>query len=170
MLNTSNSFSFESIYESQSPIYNNISKKRILNELDAILREYKNIKIKENERFNHNITIYNRNKQFDFIVSNNYPFQPPIFKINNIAYNIWTKSNILYVNDIIIKYNCPCCTSIVNHWSPSYNMLSLIREFYKFKDLFESAYNVIHLKKIFNTLFPLLYHDDIFTKIEEFLF
>jgi len=152
-----------------------ISKKRIFKELPDLLEKYKNISVHlDKTNNNYHITIHIAPFTFRFIlVSNEYPFKSPKLTVNNISYKEWyrpSSSNPNIHNLIYKKENkCPCCNTILCHWSAAATLNQIIEEFFKWRSQYLHAYNLLYIKKKISQLYPIYNPEDIINNIAEFI-
>ena len=82
------------------------------------------------------VVIYDKDYQFRFYIPKFYPFKSPLLYVNNQEY-ISRFVNFYQQNELFIKkflkdyYMCPCCSTLLCHWSPQNNIPDLINEFYQ---------------------------------------
>ncbi len=105
--------------------------RRINSELHEILNIYsKVICEKENDNIIFNFKVDDFN--IFFKMKNDYPFKPPITKINNYDYiTLIGNTNSHYLNEIKgTKGICLCCISLLcsNNWCPVIKLLDIINE------------------------------------------
>lgn len=121
-------------------------KKRIVNELVEFVKQDAYIHAEYKEINNQSIivitivTIKTNNTMFQFHVSRDYPFKPPIkFKINFRDYMHFLKIESHKTLDELKTFyniNCFCCNNIYcseNKWSPIVKLKDFIVEFNKIK-------------------------------------
>jgi ubiquitin-protein ligase len=105
-------------YYKMIPLYNSVNI--IMNEDGKIIF---NIEKNEND---------NKKKIYNFVISNNYPFEPPKVYINNKNYRQFLRCPNKFLK--ILKYirgiDCLCCNSCIcrNNWSPAMTMKYIIEE------------------------------------------
>jgi hypothetical protein len=82
----------------------------------------------------------------------NYPFTPPLLKVNNIQYVRYLEHEFKKVNSFlkqykILPYNCClCCSSVTgDNWSPCYGIKEVLDEYNKYNELL----NLIHKTKLY---------------------
>ena len=86
----------------------------------------------------------NKNIIYKFIISNNYPYVPPVVYINDIKYWQYLRCPNKFLN--ILKYirgiECFCCSSCTCHgnWYPSLNIKYIIDEI---EDNRNTKYNIM---------------------------
>jgi ubiquitin-protein ligase len=109
-------------YYRMIPLYNSVNI--IMNEDGKIIFI---IEKKDKDNYNkENNTIYN------FVISKNYPFEPPSVYINNKNYGQFLRCPNKFLK--ILKYirgiDCLCCNSCIcrNNWSPAMSMKHIIEE------------------------------------------
>ena len=137
-------------------------KRRIEKEIQELRIIYNNIDIKE---INNNKEIIINNKKI--ILSKYYPFEMPIFHINNIDYNEYLYINNHKINEILKKYfniTCLCCSSLLckNNWHPRNTIQDLFKELDNtnyiktnvknmiFLEILSKKYNIINI--VFNDI------------------
>lgn len=121
-------------------------KKRIVNELVDFMKEGAYINAEYKKIMNQSIiiiTIVHKNIDtiFQFHISRDYPFKPPIkFIINYREYIHFLKIETRKtMNELKSFYNinCLCCNNLYcneNNWSPTYKLQHFMNEFNKIKE------------------------------------
>jgi len=79
------------------------------------------------------------NKYYKFIVSNNYPFNPPKIFINGKSIMFFHQVSNVEFSRSLKKYTgveCFCCESILcsNNWAPSFTFTSILNDINRYKD------------------------------------
>lgn len=82
---------------------------------------------------------YSDNKYYKFVVSNNYPFNPPKIFINNKSISFYHKIKNLEFSRSLKKYtgmDCFCCETILcsNNWCPSFTFINILHDINRYKD------------------------------------
>jgi hypothetical protein len=120
-------------------------KKRIVNELVEYKNIYSYIDAEYKENINQPIIIVTialkkNDTLFQFYITKEYPFKPPIkFKINCKNYIDYLKiesQKTLYELKTFYNINCLCCNNIYcdhTKWSPTIKMQDFINEYKKIK-------------------------------------
>jgi|APCry1669192522_1035417.scaffolds.fasta_scaffold00042_29 ubiquitin-protein ligase len=122
-------------------IQKNIAKKRILNDINMIDTNLYSISV-DVDHNNLTLIIFTHkiNKQkYSIILNINYPFQPPIVKINDRLYkDFLIIHSIPTLNQLSLHYNidCLCCRSItcLNNWTPIMGINHIISEIETYKN------------------------------------
>ena len=124
-------------------------RKRIKREIEILIKENicieNDIKIKDNidciNNFEYIISFknLNNNKFYKFIISNNYPFNPPKLHINDKPISFYHQITNLDFLKNLKKYTgiqCFCCETILcsDNWSPAFTMSRVINDIDKCKD------------------------------------
>ena len=111
-------------------------KSRIISEIGNMMYQCDNINLKIiNDEYN--ISIKYKNKIFDIILSNDYPFKIPLSVIvNGRDYRQILSTNEPKINEYLKKYyyiGCLCCFSIMcpDNWMPTYNISHVINDMMK---------------------------------------
>lgn len=114
-------------------------------------KEYKNIQFTlYNEKIR--ITIDN----YNFILTNKYPFYPPKVLIRNKPYLNYLKYPMSErIQDIlrVHKISCICCSSISNRniWSPAYQVKNILDEIKRVNDIKKYVKNYLMVDDICRT-------------------
>jgi ubiquitin-protein ligase len=79
------------------------------------------------------------NKEYQFIVSNSYPFKPPKVYINDNPINFYHRITNTDFQNSLLKYTkieCFCCESILcsNNWIPNFTMKDIFEDINKCRD------------------------------------
>ena len=100
-------------------------KKRFTNELPSIFKLYKNPRIEYFDEYI-KMEIFYSGINILFTFSRNYPFKPPIVKLNNIPY-------FKYLTFNFNRIQCMCCISrlCLNNWCPAFKLPTIIGDIYK---------------------------------------
>ena len=66
----------------------------------------------------------------EFVITPTYPFKQPSVYINQRPYMYYLKPPTKRIYRALnkLKYDCPCCNTIVNNWSPVYTMSKILDE------------------------------------------
>lgn len=122
-------------------------RKRLKGELYKLLTLYDNIYVGNEEDKIIFIIEKKINKKkiiYKFIISNNYPYNPPNVYINNINYGQYLHCPNKFLN--ILKYlrgiDCFCCVSYTckSNWNPCMNLNYIIEEF---ENVIDTKYNIM---------------------------
>jgi len=128
-----------------SIIDSNFIRKRISKEIAFLLQQNicneDDVKIQINTETSYrNMVEYdisfknlNNNKYYKFIISNNYPFNPPKIKVNNKSLIFYHKITNEIFRDSLKKFTgiqCFCCETILcsNNWSPQFTFNDIIKD------------------------------------------
>jgi len=88
--------------------------------------------------------------KYRYILSYDYPFKCPYFYINGYFYNHFLKLKNHHLGKILQDYHfeCPCCSSMINFWSPTRMLKDFIMEYRKYKKSYQEIYNIYFIEKI----------------------
>ena len=85
-------------------------------------------------------------------LSSNYPFHPPLLKVNDIQYIRYLENEFKKVKPFLTQYNispyncCLCCSSVTgDKWSPCYGIKEVLDEYNKYKEILD----LIHKTKLY---------------------
>jgi ubiquitin-protein ligase len=111
-------------------------RKRIKGEFYRMLPIYNNVTInKEKDKLNFVIEKTDKNQKkiiYKFVISNHYPYHPPVVFINNIHYGQYLQCPNKFLN--ILKYirgiDCLCCVSCTckSNWFPAMTLKYILEE------------------------------------------
>lgn len=119
-----------------------LQKIRIKNELKNVANVLYDF---ENNTFSFS---FNKNYYIDAIITENYPFHPPIVYVNKNKINYNSKMFPIRLYNLYLSYyGCPCCSSIVCNWSPSYSIKDVLNEYFLFIDKMKIFHKLIYLNK-----------------------
>ena len=134
-------------------------KTRLINEIKEFKKNNSHVSvnyINDNISYLEIIIVSENNDIFNFHITSNYPFSKPknIF-INNKSYYHFLKINskkTLTELKSYIKLDCLCCYSITcsSNWSPAICLMSIINEFYYYKNIRKYIINKLLINKIIN--------------------
>jgi len=101
----------------------------------------------------------------------NYPFTPPLLKVNNIQYIQYLEHEFKKVKPFLTQYKisiyncCLCCSSVTgDKWSPCYGIKDVLDEYNKYNQLLQ----LIHKTQL--CLNKLNMDDLVYSNIIEYLF
>ena len=140
-------------------------RKRLKNELDRMYENYDQIDVEITEKDEPRVTIYkiekgltekdDRLQTYEFIVTREYPFRPPVIFFQNRPYLEFLKTRYISKEstDIFRKvtgYNCFCCSSVncSDNWNPSITLEKIITEIQLIKRKKRDIVNKIIADKI----------------------
>jgi hypothetical protein len=108
-----------------------------------------------------NLPVIKENDKYeDMFISNgvtltlpsNYPFTPPLLKVNNIQYIRYLENEFKKVKPFLIQYKispyncCLCCSSVTgDNWTPCYGIKEVWDEYNKYNELLK----IIHKTKLY---------------------
>jgi len=102
--------------------------------------------------------IKENDKYEDMIISNgvtltlpsNYPFTPPLLKVNNIQYILYLETEFKKVKPFLNQYKispyncCLCCSSVTgDKWTPCYGIKEVLNEYNKYNELLQMIHKTI---------------------------
>jgi len=102
--------------------------------------------------------IKENDKYEDMIISNgvtltlpsNYPFTPPLLKVNNIQYIRYLETEFKKVKPFLTQYKispyncCLCCSSVTgDKWTPCYGIKEVLNEYNKYNELLQMIHKTI---------------------------
>jgi len=102
--------------------------------------------------------IVENDKYEDMLISNgvtltlpsNYPFTPPLLKVNNIQYIRYLETEFKKVKPFLNQYKispyncCLCCSSVTgDNWTPCYGIKEVLNEYNKYNDLLQLIHKTI---------------------------
>jgi ubiquitin-protein ligase len=102
--------------------------------------------------------IKENDKYEDMIISNgvtltlpsNYPFTPPLLKVNNIQYIRYLETEFKKVKPFLTQYKispyncCLCCSSVTgDNWTPCYGIKEVLNEYNKYNELLQMIHKTI---------------------------
>jgi len=102
--------------------------------------------------------IKENDKYEDMIISNgvtltlpsNYPFTPPLLKVNNIQYIQYLETEFKKVKPFLTQYKispyncCLCCSSVTgDNWTPCYGIKEVLNEYNKYNELLQMIHKTI---------------------------
>jgi ubiquitin-protein ligase len=80
----------------------------------------------------------------------NYPFTPPLLKVNNIQYIRYLETEFKKVKPFLNQYKispyncCLCCSSVTgDNWTPCYGIKEVLNEYNKYNDLLQLIHKTI---------------------------
>ena len=80
----------------------------------------------------------------------NYPFTPPLLKVNNIQYIRYLETEFKKVKPFLTQYKispyncCLCCSSVTgDNWTPCYGIKEVLNEYNKYNDLLQLIHKTI---------------------------
>ena len=114
-------------------------RRRITKELETMYNIYTQINVKMNEKDRLEITVYeideqNKKQVYGFVMTNDYPFRPPIISYQRRPYIEYLITNQLYKSLHLVQKitgkSCFCCHSINcnDNWSPAITLSKIINE------------------------------------------
>lgn len=88
------------------------------------------------------------NKKFH--ISNNYPFARPIVFINGMTYLQYMKPPTKRIYRIMskLKYECPCCNTILSNWSSVYTITKILDEIDNFNHIKRAVKHYIAVEEL----------------------
>lgn len=99
----------------------NVISEKVKRDLSTIIIKRKRVQV-EYACQSVNVVYYTLNNavQVRIVFSNLYPFLKPDIQINNDDYYYWLNRNTSNEKHVmnILRYDCPCCSSILRKWSP----------------------------------------------------
>jgi ubiquitin-protein ligase len=125
---------------------------RIKRELQELYKIYKDIDvdiIDDKLTISISEVIDNKKHNYSFLITINYPFEPPKIFYQNKTYYDYLKNNYMHKNNYLIKkflgHDCFCCHSYNcrNNWSPAITLKKIIEEIYRIKKIKRNIVNKI---------------------------
>ena len=134
-----------------SIIDSNLIRKRISREITFLIQQNicneDDVKIQRNTETSYrNMVEYtisfknlNNNKYYKFIISNNYPFNPPKIKVNDKPLAFYHRITNEVFRNSLKKYTgiqCFCCETILcsNNWGPQFTINDIIKDINHFTE------------------------------------
>ena len=145
------SITSEILNENLSNIVNSSMRKRLIREINLLCDKkdiiFMDVDINdENNDYNtryypYSVKLYEPSKDriYDILLSNNYPFAPPKLNINYKPYSHYFKFSSIEFKESLYKYKkirCFCCKTILcgDNWSPCLTICDIINEVHNFEN------------------------------------
>jgi len=127
-------------------------KNRIKREIEDLYKIYKDVEVnlKDGELIvSISEVINNKKHKYSFLITMNYPFEPPKIFYQNKTYLDYLKINYTRKEFILLKkvsgHDCFCCHSYNcrGNWSPAVTLKKIIEEIYEIKKIKKNMINKI---------------------------
>lgn len=114
--------------------------KRLRSEEKKFFSQYLDYSIEYDKMFHKQsytqVVIYDKDYQFRFYIPKYYPFKSPLLYINDQEYisqfvDFYQRNQLFIKKFLKVQYTCPCCSTLLCHWSPQNNIPDIINEFYQ---------------------------------------
>ena len=130
-----------------------VIQKRIKKELQDLYKFYDDIEVTVKDGkliVNIGEVIDNKKQKYSFLITKNYPFEPPKIFYQNKTYMNFLKNNYTQKELIILKtisgQECFCCYSYTcrDNWSPAITLRIIIEEIYRIKKIKRNIFDKIY--------------------------